>query len=95
VAVGVFSSAKGGACLRASDRDGLSCAAKQAYASEHVRNFVYASTVCEFWSENEQNAGVAVCETEVKHPQNANTTRAVITQNAHGELVRRLFDFLH
>ena len=52
VAVGVFSSAKGGACLRASDRDGLSCAAKQAYASEHVR--IYANTVCEFWSENEQ-----------------------------------------
>ena len=30
MAVGVFSSAKGGACLRASDRDGLSCAAKYA-----------------------------------------------------------------
>ena len=27
MAVGVFSSAKGGACLCASDRDGLSCAA--------------------------------------------------------------------
>ena len=52
----------------------------------------YASTVCEFWSENEQilNAGVAVCETEVKYPQNAehHTSCAVITQNAHGELVR-------
>ena len=78
MAVGVFSSAKGGACLRASDRDGLSCAAKQAYASEHVR--IYAITVCEFWSENEQilNAGVAVCETEHKLSKTPNTTRIIL-----------------
>jgi len=37
VAVGVFSSAKGGACLRASDLDGLSCVAKQPYECEPVR----------------------------------------------------------